>query len=81
VDAIKFLTRQHRHIESLFARYLRAPAKRLELSGLIERAIVQHAALEEMHVYPLIRDRVPSGLGLSSTPSRSTPRWSARSTT
>ena len=65
MDAIKFLTRQHRHIESLFARYLRTPARRLELSGLIERAIVQHAALEEMHVYPLLRDRVPNGLGLS----------------
>jgi hypothetical protein len=66
VDAIKFLTRQHRRIESLFARYRRAPQRSREaLFGLIERALVPHSVLEEMHVYPEIRERVPGGQTLS----------------
>lgn len=65
MDATKFLTRQHRHIEALFARFLRQPTRRQELFGPIERAIVQHAALEEMHVYPMLKERVPNGEALS----------------
>jgi hypothetical protein len=61
VDAIKFLTRQHNEVEKLFKRCERAPEQARELFGRIERAIVPHAIIEEMHLYPLVRERVPGG--------------------
>ena len=61
MDAIKFLTRQHRRVESLFSRYERSPGKAEELFGLIERALVPHAIIEETYVYPMLKERVPGG--------------------
>jgi hypothetical protein len=61
VDAIKFLKRQHDEVEKLFKRYEQNPQKGGELFGRIERAIVPHAIIEEMHLYPLVRERVPYG--------------------
>jgi hypothetical protein len=61
VDAIKFLTNQHRVFETLFRKYERSPQNGLELAGQIERALIPHAILEEMYVYPLIRERLPMG--------------------
>lgn len=62
MDAIKFLTRQHRRVESLFSRYERSPGKAEELFGLIERALVPHAIIEETYVYPMLKERVPGGV-------------------
>lgn len=61
MDAIEFLINQHRRIESLFGRYDKSGAKRRDVFGQIERAIIQHSVLEEMHVYPLLRERLPDG--------------------
>jgi len=61
VDAIKFLKRQHDEVEKLFDRYERDPAKGRALFGRMERAIIPHAIIEEMHLYPLVRERVPGG--------------------
>lgn len=61
MDAIKFLTRQHREVEALFAEYERAPQRGRELFGRIERAIVPHAIIEEQLLYPMIRERVANG--------------------
>jgi hemerythrin superfamily protein len=65
VDAIKFLTRQHQQLETLFKQYERNPERGEQLFPRIERALVPHAEIEEMHLYPFIRERVPSGLTLS----------------
>lgn len=61
MDAIKFLKRQHDEVEKLFKRYEQNPQKGGELFGRMERAIVPHAIIEEMHLYPLVRERVPFG--------------------
>lgn len=61
MDAIKLLTRQHDEVEKLFRRYEQAPTQGRGLFGRIERAIVPHAIIEEMHLYPLVRERVPGG--------------------
>lgn len=64
MDPIRYLTEQHRRIEALLARFERRTADRKKVFGQLERAIVQHSALEEMHVYPLLRERVPGGEAL-----------------
>jgi hypothetical protein len=61
MDAIKFLTRQHREVEALFAEYERAPVEGRALFGRIERALIPHAIIEEQYLYPAIRERVPNG--------------------
>jgi hypothetical protein len=61
VDAITYLTSQHRRLESLFSRYERSPGKGRELFGLIERTLIPHAVIEETYVYPLLRARAPGG--------------------
>lgn len=63
MDAVTFLIDQHRELESLFQEYEAAPdgpdAKLL--FDRTEIAVVNHAAIEELHVYPAIRDRVING--------------------
>lgn len=61
MDAIKFLTRQHREVEALFGRYERSPSNAGELFGQIERAIIPHAIIEEQYIYPMLKDRVANG--------------------
>lgn len=65
MDAIKFLTRQHREVEALFRQYEQSPSKGRALFGKIERAIIPHAVIEEMYVYPVLRERVAQGETLS----------------
>lgn len=62
--AIKYLIRQHREVEALFRKFEKyelSEADARELFEATERAIVIHAELEEMYVYPLLRERVVGG--------------------
>jgi len=63
MDAIEFLTRQHRHIESLFDELRRGrPLEPLELGDVFARladALALHCELEEEHLYPRTRDLRP----------------------
>ncbi|MBS2027464.1 MAG: hemerythrin domain-containing protein [Deltaproteobacteria bacterium] len=59
MDAIEYLTRQHRHIESLFDELQRGrPLEPLELADVFARiadAVALHCELEEEHLYPHAR--------------------------
>ncbi len=68
MDAIQYLMSQHRDVEALFARYesLAGDTEQLgELFDDIEIALVQHAVIEEMHLYPIVRDKIANGEDLA----------------
>jgi hypothetical protein len=53
VDAITFLSGQHRQLEKLFSRYESNSSRHFRLNE-IERLLSVHSLLEEHYVYPLI---------------------------
>lgn len=59
-DAVGVLRADHRTIEQLFRRFERAhgAAERKRLAERMSRALSIHAAVEEQHVYPLLRRRL-----------------------
>lgn len=59
-DAVAVLKNDHRTIEQLFRRFerTRSPAERKRLADRIVRELSIHAAVEEQHVYPLLRRRL-----------------------
>ena len=62
MNAVELLTRDHRDVESLFSRFQQADAQdRGPILADIIRELSVHAAIEEAHVYPLIRAEVPGG--------------------
>ena len=60
MDAIEFLTQQHRELERLFDDFEgaseRAKKKKLELSRKISDLLAAHAAIEEKIFYPAAKD-------------------------
>jgi hemerythrin superfamily protein len=59
-DAVGFLKAEHRAIEQLFRRFERAQsaAERKRLADRMVRELSIHAAVEEQHVYPVLRQRL-----------------------
>lgn len=55
-SAVKLLTRQHREVEVLFARYRRAddPNEKLDIFTEISDALEAHGAIEEKIFYPAV---------------------------
>ncbi|WP_143631331.1 hemerythrin domain-containing protein, partial [Streptomyces thermovulgaris] len=63
MDAIELLKHDHRRVEQLFRDY-RAAASRTQRRAVVElmiRELSQHAALEEMMLYPLAKKVLPDG--------------------
>ncbi|MEU9441708.1 hemerythrin domain-containing protein [Streptomyces sp. NPDC048304] len=63
MDALDVLTHDHRMVEQLFRDYQAAASDR-QRRGVVEllvRELSKHAALEEMHLYPLARKVLPDG--------------------
>lgn len=60
MNAIDLLSKQHRHVENLFDRFVRLGAQdtagRAELFAQIAEAIAVHTALEEDHLYPRVSE-------------------------
>jgi hemerythrin superfamily protein len=63
VDAIKQLTKDHRTVDDLFARFESAsrPEEKQDVAREFIRELSIHAALEEQLVYPAIRLRLEGG--------------------
>jgi hemerythrin superfamily protein len=63
MDAIELLTQDHRIVERLFRDYEAAASddQRRAVVELLVRALSKHAAVEELMVYPLVKDVVPDG--------------------
>ena len=59
-DAVELLRSDHRAIEQLFRRFerSRAPSDKRRLADRMIRELSIHAAIEEQHVYPLLRERL-----------------------
>lgn len=59
-DAIAVLKKDHQAVEQLFRRYERArgAAEKKRLADRIVRELSIHAAIEEQHVYPILRRRL-----------------------
>lgn len=57
MNAVDFIIKDHRTIESMFARYETAanPAEKSDIVEEFTRELAQHAALEEQFLYPLMR--------------------------
>lgn len=63
MDAIELLKHDHRRVEQLFRDY-HAAASRTQRRAVVElliRELSQHAALEEMMLYPLVKKVLPDG--------------------
>ncbi|MDP9021650.1 MAG: hemerythrin domain-containing protein [Actinomycetota bacterium] len=61
MDAIEFLTQQHRQVEQLFDQYEQASGtgQRQELANEIVEDLKLHTTLEERFFYPTVRERIP----------------------
>jgi len=59
MNAIELLKEQHREIESLFTRFdtMRDPVPRRQIFERIADALAVHAAIEERHFYPAVKER------------------------
>ena len=59
-DAVEILRHDHRAVEALFRRFERSKsgAERKRLADRMMRELSIHAAVEEQHVYPLLRNRL-----------------------
>src|SRR5512142_1353015 len=59
-DAVEILRRDHRAVEQLFRRFerSRSTAEKRRLADRMIRELSIHAAIEEQHVYPLLRSRM-----------------------
>ena len=59
-DAVEILRNDHRAVEALFRRFERARSglERRRLADRMTRELSIHAAIEEQHVYPLLRTRL-----------------------
>src|SRR5512133_996451 len=57
-DAVEILRNDHRAVEQLFRRFerSRSGADKRRLADRMIRELSIHAAIEEQHVYPLLRD-------------------------
>lgn len=62
-DGLEYLVRQHRQFEQLFDRFDSAtdPKLKNEIVDEIVARVSLHASVEEQHVYPLFRDKLPNG--------------------
>src|SRR5947208_15633096 len=58
MDAIALLKKDHRTVESLFARFEKKPSK--EIADRFVRELAIHAAIEEQVFYPVLRKRAES---------------------
>jgi hemerythrin superfamily protein len=64
MDAISLTLQDHRHVESLFARYESLTGdgdQKLEIVREIIRELSVHAAIEEQFMYPAMKNRLPDG--------------------
>ena len=64
-DAITLLTTDHREVETLFKQVEAAPAPTEDAVNSIVRELSIHDAIEKEYLYPTVREKVPSGDGLS----------------
>lgn len=67
MDAINLTLQDHRHVESLFARYESLTGdgdRKRDIVREIIRELSIHAAIEEQFLYPVIRNNLPDGKSL-----------------
>ena len=63
MDAVELLEDDHRKVSALIQEYFASPSS--EVLADIVKELSVHAAIEEQHVYPKIREVVPGGEKLS----------------
>ncbi len=63
MDVTELLRNEHREAEAAFALFdqMSDPGTRRELAGTLSKALSIHAGVEELVVYPVIRDKVQGG--------------------
>ena len=66
VDAVSFLTNDHRAVEEFFKALDRGSTDRAAVIDRIVEEITVHSELEEEIVYPVVRSEVPGGRKLAS---------------
>ncbi len=67
LDAVDVLTRDHRHIEDLFASYESSsdPSERTRIAHAVVHDLAVHGEIEELLFYPRIRSAVADGDALA----------------
>ncbi|MBX5483549.1 MAG: hemerythrin domain-containing protein [Myxococcaceae bacterium] len=81
MDAISLLQKDHREVEALFKRFERlGRGNRAQKGRVVDRiidALARHAAIEEMFLYPAVRERIHSkeALALESLEEHHVVKW------
>jgi hemerythrin superfamily protein len=68
MNAIKLLKQQHREVEALFKQFHKAKSEnpRRHVFEKIADALAVHAAIEERHFYPSVKEKATQGILLES---------------